>query len=158
MSIQTQLQVEKKMLEPPKPSKHEKSPPPKKLTSITTNAGNNIIKAKKTRNFSNNQNLIAKSKSMNHVPQKKDVDLKNSLELVNPSELLPASQPVNLLKSKRPPLEIHKIEGDKIVIIRRISRAQRINGDLKQNRISTLSRTSSNQVKFVCFLLIKFLH
>lgn len=41
--------VEKKLLEPPKPSKHEKSPPPKKLSSAVTNAGVAVLKAKKTK-------------------------------------------------------------------------------------------------------------
>lgn len=38
--------VEKKLLEPPKPSKHEKSPPPKQLSSAVTNAGVNVHKTK----------------------------------------------------------------------------------------------------------------
>lgn len=41
--------VEKKLLEPPKPIKHEKSPPPKKLPSDVTNAGVAVLKAKKTK-------------------------------------------------------------------------------------------------------------
>lgn len=41
--------VEKKLLEPPKPIKHEKSPPPKKLTADVTNAGVAVLKAKKTK-------------------------------------------------------------------------------------------------------------
>lgn len=41
--------VEKKLLEPPKPNKHEKSPPPKKLSSAVTNAGVAVHKAKKTK-------------------------------------------------------------------------------------------------------------
>lgn len=38
--------VDKKLLEPPKP-KHEKSPPPKKLSSAVTNAGVAVLKNKK---------------------------------------------------------------------------------------------------------------
>lgn len=130
--IHALFQVEKKLLEPPKPIKHEKSPPPKKLTSA--NAGVAVIKTKKNRAALNNQNLIAKSKSTNDVLKKEP--------LVKPPP------PVNLLKTQRPPLEIHKIEGDKIIIIRRVPRAQRLvnNCDLKQKSLASISATSINQV------------
>lgn len=135
--IRTQLQVEKKLLEPPKPTKHEKSPPPKKLTSATTNAGVTVLKTKKTRNASNNQNLIAKSKTTIDVTK-----IKESTAQAKPPP------PVNLLKTQRPPLEIHKIEGDKIIIIRRVPRAQRpaANCDLKHKSLPTFSPASANQV------------
>lgn len=140
------LQVEKKLLEPPKPTKHEKSPPPKKLTSATTNAGVTVLKTKKTRAALNNQNLVAKSKSTNDVLKKKE-------PLVKPPP------PVNLLKTQRPPLEIHKIEGDKIIIIRRVPRAHRLvnNCDLKHRSLSSISAASINQVimSMQCALITK---
>lgn len=138
------LQVEKKLLEPPKPTKHEKSPPPKKLSSAKTNAGVAVLKPKKTRTTSTNQSLIAKSKSTNDV--KKDDEIKVIASVANkqPQQLPP---PVNLLKSQRPPLEIHKIEGDKIIIIRRVPRAHRnANHDLKHKSLPSLSEATVNQV------------
>lgn len=139
--IRTQLQVEKKLLEPPKPTKHEKSPPPKKLTSATNNAGVAVLKAKKTRIASSNQSsLIAKSKSTNDVLKKKEND--------NPIVPAKPPPPVNLLKTQRPPLEIHKIEGDKIIIIRRVPRGQRLVGgcDPKYKSLPALSDATSNKV------------
>lgn len=141
------MQVEKKLLEPPKPT-HEKSPPPKKLTSAITNAGVNILKSKHNRTASINQSFIAKSKSTNDVSKKLEADLKKSLALAKPP---PPPQPpstVNLLKTQRPPLEIHKIEGDKIIIIRRVPRAQRqaLDCDLKLKSLPSLSATPINQV------------
>lgn len=140
------MQVEKKLLEPPKPT-HEKSPPPKKLTSAITNAGVNILKSKKNRTASINQSFIAKSKSTNDVPKKSEADLKKSLALAKPPPPQPPST-VNLLKTQRPPLEIHKIEGDKIIIIRRVPRAQRqaLDCDLKLKSLPSLSATPINQV------------
>lgn len=147
------MQVDKKLLEPPKPITHEKSPPPKKLSSATTNAGVNILKAKKTRTASNNQNLIAKSKSTNDVSKKKEAELKKSLALAKPPPPPPPSS-VNLLKIQRPPLEIHKIEGDKIIIIRRVPRAQRLAADcdLKHKSLSSLSTAPINQVTIFMYL------
>lgn len=125
------FQVEKKLLEPPKP-KHEKSPPPKKLTSASNYADVAVAKTKKNRNALSNQNILAKSKSTTDVLEQKD-----SL-----------AKPVNLLKTQRPPIEIHKIEGDKIIIIRRVPRAHRLVNkfDLKDRRISSMSSDSINQV------------
>lgn len=137
------LQVEKKLLEPPKP-KHENSPPPKKLTSITTNAGVNVLKAKKIRNPSNNQNLTAKSKSTNDVSKRKEVESKKYLTQARPPP--PPPPPVNLLNTQRPPLEIHKIEGDKIIIIRRVPRAQRLPADCEHRSLRTLPTASLKQV------------
>ncbi|XP_055323167.1 protein PF3D7_1417600-like [Sitodiplosis mosellana] len=142
--------VEKKLLEPPKPTTHEKSPPPKKLTSATTNAGVTILKSKKTRIASNNQNLIAKSKSTNDVTKKTEADLKKTLALAKPPLQQPPPPPsstVNLLKTQRPPLEIHKIEGDKIIIIRRVPRAHRLAADcdLKLKSLPSLSAAPINQ-------------
>lgn len=150
--------VEKKLLEPPKPIKHEKSPPPKKLTSAATNAGVTIIKAKKTRTASNNQNSIAKSKSTNDV-------LKKTIE---PNKIITAPTkpppPVNLLKTQRPPLEIHKIEGDKIIIIRRVPKSRRVGDpELKYKSLPTLTAAAANQVTNFCgcdnklFKLFKYL-
>lgn len=143
------MQVEKKLLEPPKPT-HEKSPPPKKLTSSITNAGVNILKSKKNRTASINQSFIAKSKSTNDVSKKSEADLKKSLALAKPPPP-PQQQPpstVNLLKTQRPPLEIHKIEGDKIIIIRRVPRAQRqaLDCNPKLKSLPSLSATPINQV------------
>lgn len=142
--------VEKKLLEPPKPAKHEKSPPPKKLTNtIDANTAN----TKKTRTALNNQNAIAKSKSTNDVigKQKENVQCAIVNETVTVPKPLP---PINLLKAHRPPLEIHKIEGDKIIIIRRVPRSHRA---LKKNASLPSIPQASNQVTItvtVLFLVI----
>lgn len=142
------MQVDKKLLEPPKPITHEKSPPPKKLSSATTNAGVTILKARKTRTALNNQNLIAKSKSTNDVSKKKEAELKKSSALAKPPPPQPPPSSVNLLKTQRPPLEIHKIEGDKIIIIRRVPRAHRLAADCdpKHKSLPSLSTAPINQV------------
>lgn len=135
--------VEKKLLEPPKP-KHEKSPPPKKLTAAATNADVNILKTKKSRNALNNQNAIAKSKSTNDVLTKQKEIAKEPAAKPPP--------PVNLLLTQRPPLEIHKIEGDKIIIIRRVPRGQRrmaADSDLKHKSLPSLPEATGNQVTFL---------
>lgn len=140
------MQVEKKLLEPPKPVKHEKSPPPKKLTSAKINAGVAVIKPKKTRT-STNQAFIAKSKSTNDMPKKKESDIVT----MAPAKPQPPPPPVNLLKTQRPPLEIHKIEGDKIIIIRRVPRNHRpTNCDLKHRSLPSLPEATANQVIIVC--------
>lgn len=109
--------VEKKLLEPPKPEKLHNSPPPRKLTSIKA------IKPKKTKAL-NNQNAIVKSKSTNDVASKQKENISNgNVTGATAGKPLPT---VNLLKSHRPPLEIHKIEGDKIIIIRRVPRSRRV--------------------------------
>lgn len=135
--------VEKKLLEPPKPIKHEKSPPPKKLTSAATNAGIAITKPinKKTKSALNNQNSIAKSKSTN--------DVLKPIE-INKISTAPAKPPppVNLLKTQRPPLEIHRIEGDKIIIIRRVPRSRRVgDSNIKFKSLPSLTEATVNQVK-----------
>lgn len=104
--------VEKKsLLELPKPSRFGGSPPPKKLTSKA--------KAKNQSAASNNPTAIPKSKSTNDVAliAKQKQEATTSKVAVVPK--------INLLKVHRPPLEIHKIEGDKIIIIRRIPRSKR---------------------------------
>lgn len=137
--------VEKKLLEVPKP-KHEKTPPPKRLTSAA-NSDLKLLKTKKIRNALNNSNAITKSKSTNDVLTKKDINANDSLA----TKPLP---PVNLLKTQRPPLEIHKIEGDKIVIIRRIPRGQRnaMDNNPKYKSLTSLPETSANQVKISVLL------
>lgn len=109
--------VERKtLLEPPKIPRFEKSPPPKKLTSNANAKYHNNHNAKAA--ASKNPNAIPKSKSTNDVA----IMAKQQLE-ATPSngKTMP---PVNLLKTMRP-LEIHKIEGDKIIIIRRIPKSKR---------------------------------
>lgn len=149
------MQVEKKLLlEPPKPTKHEKSPPPKKLTSAKTNAGIAVIKPKKSsRTTSSTQSLIAKSKSTNDVPKKTDDELKVIASVTSKQQLPP---PVNLLKTQRPPLEIHKIEGDKIIIIRRVPRAHRpAKCDLNKHKsLPSLSEATVNQVTMFVGVII----
>lgn len=135
--------VEKKLLEPPKPAKHEQSPPPRKLTSAATAIGlttpktskattsaatSASAKSKKPNNPSANQSAaIAKSKSTNDVHGKPPKDKATTVTALptcaSAVDLKPP--PVNLLKAHRPPLEIHKIEGDKIIIIRRVPRSHR---------------------------------
>lgn len=133
--------VEKKLLEPPKPAKHEKSPPPRKLTNAATAIGlctsktstsiataSASAKTKKSNTLSASQSAaIAKSKSTTDVHGKPPKDkIKSAAPLTSCAsavELKPP--PVNLLKTHRPPLEIHKIEGDKIIIIRRVPRSRR---------------------------------
>lgn len=140
--------VEKKLLEPPKPAKHEKSPPPRKLTNAATTLGLTTSKAStsvassasakskkannsnKSNNNNNNQSVaIAKSKSTNDVHGKPPMDKVNSATALTTCasavDLKKPPPPVNLLKAHRPPLEIHKIEGDKIIIIRRVPRSRR---------------------------------
>lgn len=141
------LQVEKKLLEPPKPNKHEKSPPPKKLSSAKTNAGVGVLK--KSHTASTNQAFIAKSKSTNDMPKKKESDIK----VMAPAKPQPPPPPVNLLKTHRPPLEIHRIEGDKIIIIRRIPRNQRppqCVEHVKHKSLPSLPEATANQVIIVC--------
>lgn len=147
------MQVEKKLLEPPKPTKHEKSPPPKKLTSEKTNAGIAVLTPKKTRTASSNQSLVAKSKSTNDVLKKKDDEI-NVMASVKKQPQLPP--PVNLLKTQRPPLEIHKIEGDKIIIIRRVPRAHHrpTKCDLKHKSLPSLSEATVNQVTMFMAVII----
>lgn len=117
--------VEKKLLEPPKPEKLQNSPPPRKLTTIKA------IKPKKTKAL-NNQNAIVKSKSTNDVvgKQKENINSHHHHHHHNGdatgSNSVKPIPPINLLKARRPPLEIHKIEGDKIIIIRRIPRSKRV--------------------------------
>lgn len=132
--------VEKKLLEPPKPAKHEQSPPPRKLTTAATALGLSTSKAstssatsasaksKKSNNPTANQSAaIAKSKSTNDVhgkpPKDKAISATALTTCASAVDLKPP--PVNLLKAYRPPLEIHKIEGDKIIIIRRVPRSHR---------------------------------
>lgn len=104
--------VERKtLLEPPKIPRFEKSPPPKKLTSCANAKHHNNHNAKAA--ASKNPIAIPKSKSTNDVA----IMAKQQLEAA-------VAKPVNLLKTLRP-LEIHKIEGDKIIIIRRIPKSKR---------------------------------
>lgn len=89
--------VEKHTLAIPKPRPAERSPPPKKASA-------------------KNQPVVKKASPKQPAA---------SSVVVPPVVVTPApipTQPVNLLKN-RPPLEIHRIEGDKIIIIRRIPKA-----------------------------------
>lgn len=147
--------VEKKLLEPPKPIKHERSPPPKKIplksaaglaVSASTSAiveANSKNKKNKTRIASSDKNAtIAKSKSTNDViGNQKEKTIGTS---VKPTNAKPPP-PVNLLKVHRP-LEVHRIEGDKIIIIRRVPRAQRPHGDKKTTHSLPSSPLGSTQV------------
>lgn len=56
--------------------------------------------------------------------------------------------PINLLKTQRPPLEIHKIEGDKIIIIRRVPKSRRVanDSDIKHKSLPSLPE-ATNKVK-----------
>lgn len=67
-----------------------------------------------------------------------------------PAKPQPPPPPVNLLKTQRPPLEIHKIEGDKIIIIRRVPRNQRpANCDINKHKsLPSLSEATANQVTY----------
>lgn len=159
--------VEKKLLEPPKPAKHEKSPPPRKLTNAATALGLSTSKAststaisasaksKKSNNPSANcqSAAIAKSKSTNDVHGKPPKDKVGSAAALTTCasavDLKPP--PVNLLKAYRPPLEIHKIEGDKIIIIRRVPRSRRGAGqEPKSVRSLPTLPLPSNQVTKCC--------
>lgn len=112
--------VERKtLLEPPKIPRFEKSPPPKKLTS-NTNA--------KYQNHNNNNAKVATAKNPTAMPKSKST---NDVALIAKQQLeatasnghkMPA---INLLKTLKLPMEIHKIEGDKIIIIRRIPKSKR---------------------------------
>lgn len=105
-----------------------------------------MLKPKKIRTVSTNQSLIAKSKSTNDMPKKNELDIK----VIAPAKPQPPPPPVNLLKTQKPPLEIHKIEGDKIIIIRRVPRNHRPthNYDLNKHKsLPSLSEASANQVK-----------
>lgn len=56
--------------------------------------------------------------------------------------------PINLLAAQRPPLEIHKIEGDKIIIIRRVPKGHRICDEMEKHRALFASLPdAANQVK-----------
>lgn len=155
--------VEKKLLDTPKPAKHEKSPPPRKLTNAATAIGlctpkastsansASSAKTKKSNNSSANQSAaIAKSKSTNDVhgkPPKDKVGSSGSALTTCASAVNLKPPPVNLLKAHRPPLEIHKIEGDKIIIIRRVPRSRRGTGqEPKSTRSLPSLPLPSNQV------------
>lgn len=88
--------VEKHTLAIPKPRPAERSPPPKKASAKMP-----VVE------MANPKQLTAQSIVVPSV-------------VVTPAPI--PAQPVNLLKN-RPPLEIHRIEGDKIIIIRRIPKA-----------------------------------
>lgn len=159
--------VEKKLLEPPKPAKHEKSPPPRKLTNAATALGLSTSKAstsatsasaksKKSNNPSANSQsaAIAKSKSTNDVhgkPPKDKVGSAAALTTCASAVDLKPPPPVDLRKTYRPPLEIHKIEGDKIIIIRRVPRSRRGHGQEPKSARSLPSLPlPSNQVTICC--------
>lgn len=163
--------VEKNLLAPPKPAKHEKSPPPRKLTNAVTALGLSTSKAstsasasasaksKKSNTSSaanNNQSAaIAKSKSTNDVhgkPPKDKVSSAAPLTTCTSAVDLKPPPPVNLLKTHRPPLEIHKIEGDKIIIIRRVPRSRRGAGQEppKSTRSLPTLQLPLNQVTHKC--------
>lgn len=144
--------VEKKLLEPPKPIKHERSPPPKnvssKTTGLATSASTSAIvvpspnSKKKSRAVASDKSAaIAKSKSTNDVigKQKEKTGAAVATAVAKPPP------PVNLLKGHRP-LEVHRIEGDKIIIIRRVPRARRPPGDPKAPHSMPTSPIGSSQV------------
>lgn len=85
--------------------------------------------------------FIGKSKSTHDV-------LKNKEMHANATTAKPPP-PINLLTAQRPPLEIHKIEGDRILIIRRIPKGRRV-ADMNQKHISFPSiSNSTNKVKAI---------
>lgn len=145
--------VEKKLLEPPKPIKHERSPPPKKISSTTTGLATSAStsalvepspnsKKKKSRAVACDKSAaIAKSKSTNDVigKQKEKAGAAAATAVAKPPP------PVNLLKVHRP-LEVHRIEGDKIIIIRRVPRSRRAPGDPKAPHSMPTSPIGSSQV------------
>lgn len=92
--------VDKNTLAPPKPRPSERSPPPKKALAKSAPKSATSSSATKTITATANKPAIQ----------------------VTPAPPKPPP-PVNLLKN-RPPLEIHRIEGDKIIIIRKIPRAR----------------------------------
>lgn len=112
--------VEKKsLLEPPKTPRFEKSPPPKKLTNKNKAKNHNAASNR------NNANAIPKSKSTNDVALMAKQQLEAAAAAAAAASKGKHKVPqVNLLKTMRP-LEIHKIEGDKIIIIRRVPKSKR---------------------------------
>lgn len=115
--------VDKHTLAIPKPRPAERSPPPKKASAKI-------------------QPIIKKAS-----PPKQTV----APAIVQPPVVVtPAPKPVNLLKN-RPPLEIHRIEGDKIIIIRRIPKANPPAGQEKSHsghgKHSDNSKTHSGHTK-----------
>lgn len=96
-----------KLLAPPKPRGPERSPPPKKLATKKTQSTNSKTAA------TNTATTKKQDPSTNNNKNQPDI-------IVTPAPKPPP--PVNLLKN-RPPLEIHRIEGDKIIIIKRIPRS-----------------------------------
>lgn len=131
--------VEKKtLLEPPKTPRFEKSPPPRKLTFNRNKpkhhaAALNKTNAKNAHNnhhHSNNNNNSAAKPGSKAIPKSKST---NDVALAAKQQQAAADaaakgkhkEPqVNLLKTLRP-LEVHKIEGDKIIIIRRVPKSKR---------------------------------
>lgn len=117
------------MLEPPKTPRFDKSPPPKKLT--------NLYKAKlHTASATIKSNVkqtkpIPKSKSTNDVALVAKQQAEKAAAAAAAAAAATAAAlgkkkvpQINLLKTLRP-LEIHKIEGDKIIIIRRVPKSKR---------------------------------
>lgn len=96
--------VDKNTLALPKPRPAERSPPPKK--SLAKSSANKTVTSSSA------------TKTVTAVPATAN---KPAIQ-VTPAPPKPPP-PVNLLKN-RPPLEIHRIEGDKIIIIRKIPRAR----------------------------------
>lgn len=90
--------VDKQMLAPPKPRKVEHSPPPKKLPQKPIS------------------NAAVATAKIPLIAENEKPELVVTLAPKPP-------KPVNLLRN-RPPTEVYKIEGDKIIIIKRIPRAQ----------------------------------
>lgn len=147
--------VDKKLLEPPKPIKHEQSPPPRKLTlravtGLTTSASTSTIgsatitateaaKKKKVRKVTSGQSALAlaKSKSTNDVIGKQKDKATGSMGAAKP--------PANLFSKTQRPLEVHKIEGDRIIIIRRVPRGHR-QAELKMSQ----TMPASLQVTELC--------
>lgn len=79
--------------------------------------------------------------------------MKKALELPKPPQPPPST--VNLLKTQRPPLEIHKIEGDKIIIIRRVPRVQRLAADCDPKlSLASLSAAPFNQVTIFAYNVV----
>lgn len=82
-------------------------------------------------------NDIAKSKSTNDVLKTKEM-----LASAKPPP------PINLLAAQRRPLEIHKIEGDRILIIRRVPKSRRVaDMDQKHGSLSSIPINATNKVK-----------
>lgn len=134
--------VEKKsLLEPPKAPRFEKSPPPRKLTNKNKIKHNNAA--------SNNPSAIPKSKSTNDVALIAKQQLGTTA--VNGTAIIASKSQTNLLKTNRPPLEIHRIEGDKIIIIRRIPKSKRVKEPLPPVEDTNLG---AEQVTIVVLVLV----